>query len=42
MKQSSSWEAYSHTADQENSPPFMKPEGSLLCSERPARFHYVN
>jgi hypothetical protein len=39
-EQSPSWEADSHSASQQNSRPFMEPEGSLQCSQQPATGPY--
>jgi hypothetical protein len=35
MEQSTSWEANSKLSYSRNSPPYMEPEGSLLCSQTP-------
>jgi hypothetical protein len=32
----SPWRPYSHSVAQEVPPPFMKPEGSVPCSQEPA------
>jgi len=40
VEQSPSSEADSHSANQENSPPFMEPEGSLPYLQKPATNPY--